>query len=89
MRTTTIIKKAIVVEAMKSSGGDVSVACLNAGMGRTQFYEWKNTDAEFRSKLEEVYYHLGQYAESKLYDKALNGDANALMRLRNKAVKRQ
>ena len=36
--------KKVLLEALEKSLGIVTVACRNAGVGRTTYYEWYNED---------------------------------------------
>lgn len=50
----TRIAKARMLEALEKSMGIVTTSCKTVGIGRTQFYKWKEDDEDFRRKVGEV-----------------------------------
>lgn len=60
------------LECLEESKGIVSAACQNANISRTQFYEWVNTDPEFKAAVEAVNESAIDHVESKLLEK-ING----------------
>lgn len=65
-----------VLECLDASRGIVTTACLNANVSRSQFYEWQNTDPEFKAAVEAVNESAIDFVESKLMEK-VNGVSSA------------
>jgi hypothetical protein len=60
----------------------VEVACSKAGIGKTSFYEWKKSDPEFASAVEEAmkegYEFVSDIAESQLISLIKKGNFSAV-----------
>lgn len=69
-------KKAVLI-ALEKSLGVVTAACKQAGVGRTQFYEWLRTDEEFAKQVEEIRDVTLDFAESALYQQIKKGNTAA------------
>jgi hypothetical protein len=52
---------------LKKSLGIVTTACLNAGIHRDTYYDWRKSDPEFAAKCDETEDHVDDWVESKLY----------------------
>lgn len=65
-RESTRIRKERFLEVYAQTAGIKTVACEKAGIGRTQLYEWINTDPEFKSKLFDVETSQLDMAEDRL-----------------------
>lgn len=61
-----------VLECLEKSRGIVTTACQNANVSRSQFYEWQNTDPQFKAAVEDVNESAIDHVESKLLEK-ING----------------
>lgn len=64
--------KKAVLKCLEESRGIVTTACQNANISRSQFYEWQNTDPEFKAAVEAVNESAIDHVESKLLEK-ING----------------
>lgn len=60
------------LKALEKSKGIVSTACETVGLSRTIFYEYVNTDPEFKQAVEEINEAAIDFVESKLHEK-ING----------------
>lgn len=73
-------KKAVLEQLIKTP--IVEVACSKAGIGKTSFYEWKNTDPEFAKAVEEAMAtgieFISDIAESQLISLIKKGDFKAV-----------
>lgn len=58
-----------VLDCLEESKGIISTACQNANVSRSQFYEWQNTDLEFKAAVEAVNESAIDHVESKLMEK--------------------
>lgn len=76
MNKTEQHKKAL-LEALEKSLGVVTTACKKAGVGRTTYYEWYNSDVNFRSKVDELQNIALDFAESKLHEQISNNSTPA------------
>lgn len=72
MADKTDSNKKRVLECLEESRGIVTTACQNANIARSQFYEWVNTDPEFKAAVEAVNESAIDHVESKLLEK-ING----------------
>lgn len=59
-------KKAKFLEQLPKCKGIQTLACRRAGLGRTMLYEYKQSDAEFASKVQEIKEGFTDWVESKL-----------------------
>jgi len=76
MNKTELHKKAV-IDALEKTLGVVTTACKQAGIGRTQFYEWLKTDEEFRKQVEDIQNVALDYAESQLHKQIGDGSTAA------------
>ena len=65
--------KKAVLEALEKSLGVVTTACRIVGIGRTQFYEWVKTDAEFSASVKDIENIALDFAESQLHKQIKDG----------------
>ena len=81
--------KKVLLEALEKSLGIVTVACRNAGVGRTTYYEWYNEDKEFKSKVDDLQNVALDFAESQLHKQiGANSTAATIFYLKTKGKKR-
>jgi len=66
--------KKILLQSLEKSLGVVTTACKTAGVGRTTYYDWYNSDEEFKLKVDDIKNMAIDFAESQLYK--LIGDGN-------------
>lgn len=78
-RTRTHERKKAVLEALQQSLGIVTTACQATGVGRTQFYEWKKTDAEFAKAVEDIEEVTLDFVEDKLLQNVKNNDTQSIL----------
>lgn len=76
MNSTEHKKKAI-LEALEKTLGVVTTACKNIGIGRTQFYHWLKTDADFKSKVDDISNVSLDFVESQLFKQIRAGSTAA------------
>jgi 16S rRNA G527 N7-methylase RsmG len=88
-KNTTEQKKLIFLEALKANLNVVTAACEQTGIGRTTFYEWMKSDAEFKEKVEEISEIQIDFVETQLLKKIKEGsERSILFYMRYKARKR-
>jgi|GEM_PF-2607226 len=88
MQNRTKIKQQLVIEQLKSTGGNVELSCLNVNANRQHFYVWLKKYPEFKNEVEEVYTNLIKYTKSKIYLKALKQDLSALKIIKDQSEKK-
>ncbi|HSH67763.1 MAG TPA: hypothetical protein VLB84_18625 [Bacteroidia bacterium] len=71
-------KKAL-LEALEQSLGVVTSAVKKAGIGRTTFYEYYNSDEEFRKKVDDIGNVSIDFAESQLFKQIKEGNVTAII----------
>ena len=57
--------------------GNISKACKALGIDRKTYYNWKNSNDDFRDRAEEVIDKILDDIEDVVYTKALEGDLKA------------
>ena len=62
-------KKKDILAELEKQNGIVSTACNNIGMPRSTFYNWLNTDEDFKKAVDEIQEVAIDYVESKLFEK--------------------
>ena len=88
MNKTEQHKKAV-IEALEKSLGVVTTACKNAGVGRTQFYNWLKEDKEFSKQVNDISNITLDFAESQLHKQIKDGSTSAtIFYLKTKGKKR-
>jgi hypothetical protein len=65
------------LEALEASLGVVTTACKKVGVGRTIFYNYLAEDAEFKKAVHDIQNVAIDFAESKLHELIMNGNAPA------------
>jgi hypothetical protein len=78
-KRTTEHKKELMIDALKANLGIATIACKQAGVGRTQFYEWRKTDWLFDSQVLEIEERSKDFVESRLIDHIRRGSLIAIM----------
>lgn len=58
--------KARALAALRRSAGIISTACKAAKVGRTTFYGWLDTDADFKAAYEQIVEEAVDFTESQL-----------------------
>lgn len=74
----TTHKKAM-IEALTKSLGIVTTACKAINIERSTFYDWYNTDEDFKKQVDEIGNVALDFAESKLHKKIESGDTTAII----------
>lgn len=67
------------IEALRRSGGNVSIACKNVGISRKTHYEWVNNDMKYADAVEEVVEEVGDYVEGELIKHIRAGNLTAII----------
>ena len=70
-------KKRAMLEALEKSLGVVTVACKNAEIGRTQFYNWLKDDEEFAKAVKSIDDIALDFAESQLHKQIKEGNSTS------------
>ena len=77
------------VESMERALGVVTTACKLAGLGRTTFYEYYNTDKEFKRACDDIENVALDFAESQLHKQIKGGNpTSTIFFLKTKGKKR-
>ena len=71
--------KATALAAFKKSHGNVSAACIGAGISRVTFYNWYNNDTDFKAKADEIKEERKDFIESALDKRIAAGDTAAII----------
>lgn len=66
--TKTDTKKSVMIQALESSLGVVSVACSKADVSRETHYRWYREDEEYKAKVDDVKNVSLDFAESMLLE---------------------
>ena len=77
MATNGDILKNKMLAALEKSLGIVSSAAKYAGIARNTHYEWMQSDAEYKAKVDELSNIALDFAESKLFESIKNGSDTA------------
>lgn len=77
-RKTTINNKKAMIEILKKSMGNVTIACSKVGISRITHYEWFNKDIEYKKQVEEIYELVLDFAESALHRGIKDGNMSAV-----------
>lgn len=65
------------LEALTQSGGIIATACLNSGVPRRTYYQWRDDDPVFSARVQDVIETQIDYVESKLMSRIESGDTTA------------
>lgn len=71
--------KKTAIEALYANKGNVSIACAAAGIGRTQFYQWKKEDPDFSHTVDNVSDFCIDHVEHQLHKNIDAGDTTAMI----------
>ena len=71
-------KKADFIAAYEASLGSVTMAAKKVGIDRTTYYNWCNTDHDFKAACEEAIEMQKDFAESQLLKLIRDGDASSI-----------
>lgn len=71
-------RREVFIEAYKKSFGSITAACRASGLSRSAYYRYMQTNKKFRKAIEELNQSFIELAESKLYQKVLEGDLKAI-----------
>lgn len=83
------VKKQLLLDALEASLGIVSIACKHAGVSRSTYYEYYNSDIEFAKKVDDQINIALDFAESQLFKLIKKGNTQAIMfYLKTKGKKR-
>lgn len=61
--------KNAILAALELKKGIVTEACRSIGLSRSTYYDWVNTDPEFKKAVEEITETAIDYVEGKLFEK--------------------
>jgi hypothetical protein len=65
--------------ALHESKGNVFIACINANVSRSTFYNYFNQDTEFKQQVSEINESAIDHVESKLMQKIDEGETVAII----------
>ena len=78
-RKTTAKKKEAMIEALRRSGGNVSVSCKSVGINRKTHYDWIEHDQKYADAVEMVAEETGDYVEGELMKHIRAGNLTAII----------
>lgn len=73
-KTNTEKRKIKVLNALVDSVGVVTTACKSAGIHRCTFYEWYNSDNEFKKQVDDIKDSAVDIVESELIKQIRSGN---------------
>ena len=71
------VKQKNLLSALKTSMGNVTMACHSVGVGRTTYYFWMKENPLFKEQVDEIEEIVLDWAESKLYEQIEKGNIAA------------
>ena len=71
--------KEVLLDALQHHLGIVTGACKAVGIHRSTFYDWYNSDPEFKEAVDDIDNIALDFAESKLHRKIDKGDTSAII----------
>lgn len=78
-----------ILEALEKSLGIVTTACKIAGVHRSTYYEYYNTDEEFKKECDDMSNIVLDFAESQLHKQIKDGNpSSTIFYLKTKGKKR-
>lgn len=72
------VKKKL-LEALERTLGIVTPACKEVGISRNQFYNYYNTDPEFKEKVDELENLTLDFVESQLFKQIKDGSERSIL----------
>jgi hypothetical protein len=72
-------RKQTLLAALRETRGIVSLACARAGVARRTFYNWLDTDADFRRSVEDVNEEAVDFVEGKLLERIEAGAEKSII----------
>lgn len=72
-------RKQNLLAALRETRGIVSVACVRAGVARRTFYNWLDTDKDFRRAVEDVNEEAVDFVEGKLLERIEEGKERSII----------
>jgi len=76
-KASTRLRKTLVLEVLRSTLGIVTTACERAGISRSQFYKWIETDEKFAADVNDIGSIALDFAESCLFKLMREGNPAA------------
>tara|TARA_R110000744_G_scaffold134922_1_gene244220 strand:+ start:14641 stop:14988 length:348 start_codon:yes stop_codon:yes gene_type:complete len=61
-------KREAIIQALEKSLGVVTPACKKVGISRQTFYNWYETDKEFKDKVDDLKNYAHDFVKSKVYE---------------------
>ena len=71
-------KKKEFLKVLKSNLGIVTATCEKVGMSRRTFYNWIESDEDFKTSVQEIYDYQCDYVESQLFKKIQQGSEKSI-----------
>lgn len=72
-------RKQNLLAALREARGIVSVACARAGVARRTFYNWLDTDEDFKLSVEDVNEEAVDFVEGKLMERIEGGAERSII----------
>ena len=83
------VKKSALLVALQMSLGVATIACKNADVGRTTFYQWLKDDENFAAEVRDIENIAIDFVESQLHKQIKDGSTAAtIFYLKTKGKKR-
>ena len=77
--TKTPVQKEKFLNNFEKSLGIISTACKRTGITRQTYYNWINTDNEFKERVNDIQEAQKDYVESKLIENIEKNDTTAII----------
>lgn len=72
-------KKSAMLQALRNTLGNVTMACKASNIARQTHYEWLYTDPEYKSEVDSILDEQGDFVENKLLQAIKDGDTTAII----------
>jgi hypothetical protein len=72
-------KKTSMLEALRNTLGNVTMACKVTNITRQTHYEWMHTDPDYKTEVESILDEQGDFVENKLLQAIKDGDTTAII----------
>lgn len=71
--------KKVYLAAYRQAKGNVTLACMSAGISRTTYYKWRDVDAKFKQECEDIEEEAIDFVENKLLGRINDNDTTAII----------
>jgi hypothetical protein len=79
MKYNPELHKKLLLEALEKTLGIVTPACKDVGISRNQFYNYYNTDPDFKKAVDDIHEITLDFAENQLLKKIKEGSERSIL----------